>query len=768
MDFDPMSTIIISEKSKAAQAIADALGAKKVIREGKISVYHIPSRNIYVIPLRGHIMQYENSGKYKKWNLNTNRLIITDKNAISKIPSMYSSPYIRVLKKYAKLSKLCINACDADVEGCNIGLIDAFSVVKQANRNINLDQMWLNTLQKKDVIAAYNSRIPPKWDWAYTGESRAKIDAIIGFSATREVSLTLRPILNHLGAKFASIGRVQTSLLYLLYLREILIRNFDPEKYWAISADIIPGANNTTIRVIHTKSPFKDKKIADQIHLKVKDEKFGIISNIKNSTNKVRPPTPLNTSKALILITKNLHVSATIALKTMESLYLNKIISYPRTDSDKYPPNFNHLQYLQKLITTNLYGKFVQNLFQIKKISHNLGKVWAGDHPPITPILGLDPISSKFENDLQRKVYNLIARSYLASFGEDAEEKKTRVNMEINDEPFLGKLNILMKEGFYEIALFLKPKYDLDLQLSLGKVDIKKIYFEEKESQPPPRYSDMTLLKLMEQKNLGTKSTRPSHIETLEKRQYATRIKRRFFVLELGFLLMDTLKKIWLPFLDPNFTKQVELRLEDVKSGKRKMDDVVDEVRAEFLDLFDKFRQNKQIILKDMMALKQTGNVMRGRNNKILDGNTKTGTKKQTKYKGKMPISSPTSKNAGTSPKEQKTTSYCPKCKKSHMKLVTTKDRKKFFACIDQGCKKYLPLPKKGYPRLLKSTCKKCGFNIVKISLKKAGKNFAYYICSNCWEQSFQTKEQIGMCFNCQVGSIKNAKCQLKEKKQNS
>jgi ssDNA-binding Zn-finger/Zn-ribbon topoisomerase 1 len=100
------------------------------------------------------------------------------------------------------------------------------------------------------------------------------------------------------------------------------------------------------------------------------------------------------------------------------------------------------------------------------------------------------------------------------------------------------------------------------------------------------------------------------------------------------------------------------------------------------------------------------------------------------------------------------------------MKLVTTKDRKKFFACTDQECKKYLPLPKKGYPRLLKSTCKKCGFNIVKISLKIGGKSSSYYVCSNCWEQSFQTKEQIGMCYKCHFGTFDGGKCQLKEKEQ--
>ncbi|MHA1729494.1 MAG: DNA topoisomerase [Promethearchaeota archaeon] len=756
-----MSTMIISEKSKAAQAIADALGSKKTIREGKINVYSVPSKNLYVIPLRGHIMQYENSGKYKKWDLTTNRDIITDPNSISKIPSKYSLGYIRALKKYAKLSNRCINACDADVEGCNIGLIDAFTFVKQANKSIKLDQMWLNTLQSKDIIASFNNTIPPKFSWAFAGESRAKIDAIIGFSATREISLTFRPILKTLGAKFASIGRVQTSLLYLLYLREDLIRNFKPEKYWSLRAQILPNITdpNAIIKIIHIKSPFRDKKIADQTYTKVKNAKTGIITNIKKIPNKVLPPTPLNTSKALMLITKNLHIAANVALKTMENLYLNKVISYPRTDSDKYPPNFDHLQFLQKFVITNTYGTFTQNLFQNKRITPHQGKNWAGDHPPITPILGLDPNSSKLENDLQRKVYDLISRNYLASFGESAEDLKSRVYVDINGESFLGNLKILIKEGFYEIAPFLKPKYDVNISINKGKVRIKEISLEDKESQPPPRYTDTTLLKLMEQKNLGTKSTRPNHIQTLENRQYIKRSNRIFYVLELGFMLIDTLKGIWLPFLDPNFTKEVETRLDDVKLGKRKMDDVVDEVRAEFLKLFDKFRKNKSIILKNMMVLQQTGNIMRGRDNKIITGKYKTKNKNvNSKYKSGYSI------NEGVSEEKDITTSLCPVCNKSHMKLVITKDRKKFFACVGENCKTYLHLPKKGYPRLLKGTCKICGFNIVKISGKNSnnGKKFQYYVCANCWNKSFETKEKIGMCFNCEKFHIVNGRCQKK------
>ena len=189
-----MATLIISEKNKAAQAIAEALGSVKKIQVNKmVSVYHVPSRDTYVLPLRGHIQQYENTAAFEKWATSDPREIITNPNAIEKIPSNYAGPYISALKTYARICDTCIIGTDADIEGCNIGLMDAFPFVHAENPQIHVLQIWLNNLQKVG-LAAYNNLIPPKWTWAYSGEARSLLDAVIGFSATREVSLTLRPI----------------------------------------------------------------------------------------------------------------------------------------------------------------------------------------------------------------------------------------------------------------------------------------------------------------------------------------------------------------------------------------------------------------------------------------------------------------------------------------------------------------------------------------------------------------------------------------------
>jgi len=104
-----MSTLIIAEKSQAAKAIAAALGQTKPIKETKfITIQYIPSKNIYVLPLSGHILSYKNSEKFKSWTHSNPREIITNPLSIKKIPLKYGNPYITALKKYSKLCSHCI------------------------------------------------------------------------------------------------------------------------------------------------------------------------------------------------------------------------------------------------------------------------------------------------------------------------------------------------------------------------------------------------------------------------------------------------------------------------------------------------------------------------------------------------------------------------------------------------------------------------------------------------------------------------------------
>jgi len=720
-----MSTLIIAEKSQAAKAIAAALGQTKPIKETKfITVQYIPSKNIYVLPLRGHILSYKNTEKFKSWANSNPREIITNPSSIKKVPLKYGNPYITAIKKYAKLCSHLVIGCDADFEGCNIGFFDAMPYAKQVNPNIHVSQLWLSTLQKSEILKKFNNLIPPKISWGAAAEARAIIDAIIGFSATREVTNTLKNLLKTFNVQFTSIGRVQTSTLFLLYLREKQILDFTPEKYLTIEAILI--AAKDTFNAQHKNNPFKknDMVNAKKISEKIRNEKVAIIENYNKNLVKRRPPTPLNTNKALILLTKNLRINAKTALSTMNDLYLNQIISYPRTDSDVYKPDFPHKNLIEMFKNHSDYGKFTQDLIKSGRFKPTKGKKDAGDHPPITPIEGLELNSNKLKTNLQMKVYNLLARHYLALFGEDATESKQDLDLRIKEEPFKAQIVSLVDPGYLEIAPFLKPKYDTEIQISGKTIPVKEIKLHEKETKPPPHYTDTTLLKLMEINGLGTKSTRPTIIDIMQKRRVIDKKQRKFFVSNLGIFLIENLMKVWLPFLKPTFTRDVEIKLEMIKDEKRKMDVVIAEVKNEFLELFDKFRASKQEFIDNANKYK------------IPENENASKTKKD------FPL----------------TKANCPFCNTVPMKYINIKS-KKFLVCSDDKCKKYLSLPKTGLLKLLDSTCSVCGFNIFKVRKKKGKDYFTYYLCPKCWVEGLETKSGKGFCSSCNGFKIQDEKC---------
>ncbi len=726
-----MTILIISEKNKAAKAIAEALGPVTIINKTKfLNVYRVNSKDIYVVPLRGHILEYKNTDQFKSWTKSNPREIITNPNSIEKASKSYSRPYISALKEYAKLSDECVIGTDADIEGCNIGLFDALPFVIKANKTIKVRQLWLSSLQKKEIISKYSNLINPKWSWGETGEARAIIDAVIGFSSTREVTNTFKPLLNEINAKFVSIGRVQTSLLYLLFLRDQEIERFVPESYWTIEANL--SYKTHIIKAFHDKNPFsKEKELEAKIsHQKIKNEKIAVILSNDKNTNVIKPPTPLNTSKALVLLTRRLKISANAAMNAMNALYLNKIISYPRTDSDKYQANFNHTQYLDKFKPHTLYGTYTQKIITKKRIIPTIGKIDAGDHPPITPLESLEQNSSKFENNVQKRVYDLLARHYLALFGEQAEESRTILKISIKEEPFTSRLVSLVLSGFYEIAPFLKKSYQLTIEIEAKQLPIKNIQLNAKETQPPPKYTDTTLLKLMEREHLGTKSTRPTIITILIDRKLILRIdKNHFKITEWGKFIIQELIKVWLPFLKPEFTRFVEKLLEDIKENRKSKEDVIKIVKKIFLELFDKFLNNRNTITLRFDSVKN---------------NLKSAMQQDFKQK-KFPL----------------TTANCPTCNKFPMKLVTTSQKKRFLACSDEDCKTYLSVPKTGRITILKSSfCSICGFNTFKIVKRKNNKPLPYYICPKCWNDSFKDASAFnGFCSNCETHKILNEQC---------
>ncbi|MHA2130364.1 MAG: DNA topoisomerase, partial [Promethearchaeota archaeon] len=360
-------------------------------------------------------------------------------------------------------------------------------------------------------------------------------------------------------------------------------------------------------------------------------------------------------------------------------------------------------------------GSYTHDLIRRGNLNPTKGKKDAGDHPPITPLESLELNSSRFENLLQKRVYDLLTRHYLALFGEDATESSLNLKLLIKDESFKAQRVSIVSQGFLKIAPFLSPNYENEIQLLSDKIPIKDISINQKETKPKPKYTDTSLLKLMEKNHLGTKSTRPVIIQVLQTRTLIERNKNQYSITELGTFIIENLMKVWLPFLNPNFTKEIEKKIDDIKEKRSSMKKVVEEVRLEFLKLFDKFLASKHEIISKVNNYKINYSI---------------------------PL----------------TSAYCPSCISHRMKFINSKT-KRFLVCSDNNCKRFLSLPKRGKLELLDSSCSICNFDIFKVSLKKNNKFRSYYLCPQCWNDSFSNDQGMGFCSNCKDFKIIKGQC---------
>ncbi|MEX2689852.1 MAG: DNA topoisomerase [Candidatus Njordarchaeum guaymaensis] len=698
--------LIVAEKNRAAKAIARALGKYKSRKLGTknrpVFIYETTflGRFFSIVPLQGHIMEYVPISKYSgRWEKTDPRELINPDSLIIKesIPEI-----IDVLEKVSTISDALIIATDADEEGSNIGL-EAYRIVSQ-KKEIPIARMWFISVRPSELKNALLELIEPKWNWAHAVEARRIIDAMVGFSATRELTTTFKDIVLKLQTKVLSIGRVQTPTLYLLYLREKEIREFKPEPYWTLKATFI--RENIEFVGIHEKSPFKSEEEARQIYNKVKDAKIGTTRNISINETAFYAPTPLNTTKALSAINDYLGIPAYRAMNILEDLYLGGLITYPRTETDKYPSNYDHKSNIETLTQHKEFGSYASKILNSGVKLRRNGSKMLGDHLPITPI----DIPKSGEKNLPTKehkmIYDFIVRRYLALFFDPAILRRKKVWIDINGEIFISNGLEILKAGFLDVYPFIKPKESrIPVEKKGDIVDIKEIIAPKKKfTTPPPYISEGELIRIMERLGLGTKSTRQDHIETLIKRKYIKREGKKLKCTDIGYTLAAFLENIWPDFVKPFFSAKVHILMRRVMNKELDWQEMTKQAQEEFLELFDELRRNKSLLGK-----------------RIYDAVSKH-------IESEKLIS-------------------CPKCGGPMIVNKLSSGKINLLQCLECGYKVTIPVAKAYKPANVK--CIRCSGETI---ILKRGKRYLY-LCPFCWGD-------VGPCFKCPDLD----KCEMKEK----
>jgi DNA topoisomerase-1 len=598
--------LIISEKPQAAQKIALALADKNVEKKrDRVNYFKIKhnGRDIIVASAVGHLYGLGEKGG-ESW---TYPVFNTEWKAIYKINKSadYTKDYIKKLEDLGKKASEITIACDFDVEGEVIGL----NVMRFALHKKDANRMKFSTLTKNDLISAYKSKQNHlEWGQARAGEARHILDWFYGINLSRALTQAVKKGANRF--KVLSTGRVQGPALHFLAEREKKIIAFKPQNFSEIylkgdchkipieaqyelpkekSEQILEENENGEEQKIIDKHKIFDLKWAEKIVYETSN-KNGRIEQIESKNFKQKVPTPFDLTSLQMEASTMLGFSPKRTLELAQKLYIEGITSYPRTSSQKIPKEVNPREILQKLSKQNVYKSKVDLVFKVNpSIKPNEGKKDDPAHPSIMPT---GEIPKKLEPQ-ERKLYDLIVKRFLAVFGKDAIRQTNTISILIEKHKFILKGTRTIEKNWHELyEPYLKFEEVQLPELEKGEIVINKnIRKDDKKTSPPKRYTDASIIKELEKRNLGTKATRAEILSNLKDRGYI--IDKSIKVTELGLQMDEVLSSEIPKLVDEELTRQFEEEMEAIRSKHSNPDKVLDLAKIELEKILSDIQKNE-------------------------------------------------------------------------------------------------------------------------------------------------------------------------------
>ena len=583
--------LIISEKPKAAEKIAKALADGKPIKKSvnKVPYYEVThgKRDIVVACAVGHLFGLKQKDTEKKWSFPVFDVEWKPVPEVNK-KSDFQKKYINVIKKLTKGANEFTVACDYDVEGEVIGL----NVIKFLCKQKDANRMKFSTLTKDDLIEAYEHKSKHlDWGQAKAGETRHMLDWFYGINTSRALTAAIKTA----GAfRVMSTGRVQGPSLKLIVDKEKEIKKFKPVPFWEI--EMLANHKKDFI-AMHEMGQEFDKKKADKVMRHVKGKRKAVVKELKKKKQHQAPPKPFDLTSLQIEAHGKIGLTPKITLQVAQELYTSGYISYPRTSSQQLPVSIGYKKIINKLAKQSEYIKETKILLAKSSLNPNNGKKTDPAHPAIYPT-GISPRSL---NNYEKKLYDLIVRRFLATFGDPAIRESMHVKLDCNKEIFLAKGIITIEKGWHVLyGKHAKFKEEELPHLKEGdEVKVKKITLLDKETQPPKRYTESSIIKELEKRNLGTKATRASIIDTLYTRGYVD--GKQIKATELGIEIIEILEKYSPKIIDEELTRYFEFEMEKIREKKALPKDVLEHAKKTLKKILNDFKKHDKNIGKELL-----------------------------------------------------------------------------------------------------------------------------------------------------------------------
>jgi DNA topoisomerase-1 len=560
-------TLIITEKPDAAQRIASALDASQKARrmEDNGVPYYVAVRDkeIVIVPALGHLYtvsaQTKGRSSYPVFNFKWVPRFQAEKGA------EHIRAWLQVISKLSKNADSFIDACDYDMEGSIIG----YCILKYAcnDKEKVSRRMKYSTLAKEELEKSYVESLP-HLDFALieAGRTRHEVDWLYGINLSRALTFAAK---NWSGKYITlSTGRVQGPLLTFLVSREKSIRSFVPTPYWQIKARV--EIDGQTCVAEFAKRIVETKTEADAVSNACKGS--GKIEKLEVLQFQLSAPVPFDLGALQAEAYSLFRYDLRKTVGTTQRLYLDALISYPRTSSQKLPPAINYQSILKNLSSVREYKGLAADLLGKPVLKPREGGREDPAHPAIYPTGNLP---ERILNKSERNIWDLVVRRFMAVFGEPAIRQSVKANIKVDGYHFCVKEKRTLEKGwqrFYEPYVRSEETL-LPLVKEGQQVVFKKVIVESRFTEPPPRYNPSSLLQKMEEVGIGTKATRADTIQTLYERKYVR--NERITVTDLGFEVLEILKNHCKKVVSVEMTKELEDRINGICQNGEKREDVL-------------------------------------------------------------------------------------------------------------------------------------------------------------------------------------------------
>ena len=582
--------VCIAEKPSVARDIARILGAT-VSHDG-----YIEGNGYQVTWTFGHLCTLKEPDDYtpmwKRWSL----------GALPMIPRRFGIKLIDdkgIFKQFAVIERLMqsadgiINCGDAGQEG---ELIQRW-VMQKAQAKCPVKRLWISSMTDEAIREGFRTlKDQQEYQPLYlAGLSRAIGDWLLGMNATRLYTLKYGQ-----NRQVLSIGRVQTPTLALIVNRQKEIDNFKPEPYWVLST-----VYRDTLFTA-TAGKFTSKEEGEASFAKIADKPF-TVTDVQKKAGKEAPPHLYDLTSLQVDCNKKFSMSAETTLNVIQSLYEKKLTTYPRVDTqylsdDIYPKCAATLNGLRgyEAFTQPLAGKPLpksKKVFDSSKVT---------DHHAIIPT----GVPASGLTDLERHVYDLVARRFISVFYPDCKFSTTTVAGKVDDVDFKVSGKQILDPGWR--VLYVKDAQPADNDgakpqdeertlpaFTKGESGPHAPTLTEKWTTPPKYYTEATLLRAMEtagkfvddeelraalkENGIGRPSSRANIIETLFKRRYIKRERKNIVATPTGIELIDTIKEELLKSCE--LTGIWEKKLRDIEHRKYDAGQFIDELKQQITQI---------------------------------------------------------------------------------------------------------------------------------------------------------------------------------------